>query len=234
MADLVKIENRSDQAVGHLIQQYKDKVVFEGLTRAVTDQLQLVENMLWDIYEKRWLPNATGAQLDGLGSIVGEDRQGRNDDDYAIRIRARIAINTSKGTAEDLMKVFKILTQATRCRFLPFYPAQCEAYVNADFSNLLNNNPGTYGFFEDPDALGFGDAYDSSEGGLFAEAGATNFQTIYDILQSVLAGGVRLNLIGFYSETDTFGFDDDPDALGFGESDDPTAGGYFAEGVSRT
>ena len=66
-------------------------------------QVQEVEDAVYQILTDTVLETAEGAQLDGLGEIVGEERAGRDDATYRIAIRTRIAINLSEGTIENIM-----------------------------------------------------------------------------------------------------------------------------------
>ncbi len=51
----------------------------------------------------------TGANLDLLGSIVGEPRIGRNDLSYRTAVQAKILLNLSSGTIEELYAIFALL-----------------------------------------------------------------------------------------------------------------------------
>jgi hypothetical protein len=66
-----------------------------------------LENALWDIIIKRYLDFAADAQLDTLGKIVGEPRNGLGDPAYRVRIRVRILINRSFGTTPDIINVLR-------------------------------------------------------------------------------------------------------------------------------
>lgn len=47
-------------------------------------------------------------------------------------------------------------------------------------------------------------------------------------LKQAVAAGVSIEIFGVYSAEDPFGFATDPDAVGFGDSNDPTIGGQLA------
>ena len=74
------------------------------ITAAVT-QVQELETALHDLYTDRRLGTAVGEQLDLLGRIVLEPRNGNSDADYERFIRARIATNNSEGRYDDLNRV---------------------------------------------------------------------------------------------------------------------------------
>lgn len=73
---------------------------------ALLRPLQVVENVFFDVIRARFLGHATGAQLDAIGHLVGEDRLGRLDDAvYRKAIRIRILVNGSSGRPEDLIAI---------------------------------------------------------------------------------------------------------------------------------
>lgn len=76
---------------------------------------------------ERRLTNAFGAQLDVLGDIVGEAREGDLDDEYRPRISAKILLNNSSGTAEELYAIFDLIKPATSTMAL--YPYEPAAFV---------------------------------------------------------------------------------------------------------
>lgn len=57
----------------------------------------------------RQLGTAFGVQLDAIGKLVGQLRNGLSDADYTRYIRARIAVNNSDGTIEDLITVARLV-----------------------------------------------------------------------------------------------------------------------------
>jgi hypothetical protein len=75
--------------------------------------VQEVENALFDILVQSSIADATGAQLDGLGQILGERRNGREDDVYRQAVAARFFLNKSSGTIEEILQLFRLITDAT-------------------------------------------------------------------------------------------------------------------------
>lgn len=223
-----KIDDITSNALDRLPTQFKGKERIEGMIAAFTDQLQEIEDVLSDLVEFRALDNAQGAQIDVIGKIVGEPRKGRNDDLYKLWVRARIAINTSRGTPEDLIKVFNIVTGSTRSHLHEYRPAEVEIFGNVDFSALVDSGPESFAFAGGSDGLGFGSVYDSGAGGIIASLGDNYISEFYTILDSVLAGGVRLNFIGWYDADEPFAFAGNAFGEGFGTVSDSTVGGKFA------
>lgn len=72
---------------------------------AVLTSIQDVENALQQLYRERRIDTAVGTQLDILGKIVGQPRNGLSDDTYRRRVRARVSVNRSDGLIEDILTV---------------------------------------------------------------------------------------------------------------------------------
>jgi hypothetical protein len=110
MANADNINNHVQSAIARLIEQYKGKPRIKGLITAFVDQVQELEDVLFDLRDDRSLNNATGATLDNIGSIVGVTRIfGESDTAYRIRIKNGIFTNRAQGTPEvliDLVKTF--------------------------------------------------------------------------------------------------------------------------------
>ena len=98
-----------DQALNARTADFRELPRFEELLRIVCEQVQEIEDALWQIASDS-VDTAEGVQLDGFGSIVGAERQGLSDDDYRALIRATIRANQSSGTAPDL---YSIVTAST-------------------------------------------------------------------------------------------------------------------------
>ncbi len=91
---------------------------FQALLEIFMSQIQDLEDASWEILRSRLLvwkdgaeaggdtvADATDAQLDMIGELVGEAREGREDEAYADAIRFRVRVNSSSGTPEDLLYV---------------------------------------------------------------------------------------------------------------------------------
>lgn len=106
------VRMHSDQALGRLI-EYWQKPKIRALLRTYTDELQELETAFWDILATRFVDYAYGVHLDKLGKLVGEARAGRGDATYRVRIKVRILINASFGTADDVIGVLMLLAEET-------------------------------------------------------------------------------------------------------------------------
>jgi hypothetical protein len=97
------------RGLGRLIERWKDDPVLTALVRMALSRFQEAENAAQQVATLRGIDTASGQQLDNLGALVGQQRQGMSDADYRLRIRARLLINRSSGTTPELIAVFELL-----------------------------------------------------------------------------------------------------------------------------
>jgi hypothetical protein len=69
-----------------------------------------------------------GDQLDKWGGLVGESRGGLEDDDYRRFIRARVLVNRSKGSTDELVKIMQLVTAPSTVRRYELPPAGFELF----------------------------------------------------------------------------------------------------------
>jgi len=133
-----QITDHSDAAVARLPEAHKDKENIELLITAVAAQTQEAENAWWQLFAERQIDTAIGQQLDDIGAIVGEARQGRSDDDYRRYICTRISANNSEGRISDLVRVARSVLNddSLTIRFEAQYPAGLVLHVE---SGLLDD-----------------------------------------------------------------------------------------------
>jgi hypothetical protein len=103
------VTDHADRAVARLRQQYKDKTNIEAWLRILVAPIQRLEDALWQLLTMRGIDEAEGVQLDALGKIVGQPRDGRSDSVYRRFIRARIATNKSNGAFENILTVTRLV-----------------------------------------------------------------------------------------------------------------------------
>lgn len=175
-------------------QQYKEIASQEGIIDAfVGFQTQDQEDLFWALIEETYIATAVGAQLDRIGEIVIQDRNGLSDEIYRVLIYAKIGANVSKGDPESIINVARLLTQSTLVHFQEYWPAgwgmavngppMSQDIINKVYSRLDKVDPGGVRFealvcFAEDDAfsfagttegLGFGDLTDLGVGGEFAQ-----------------------------------------------------------------
>lgn len=103
-----KVTDYAGEAVDRLATQLRGQPNIEQLVRVLAKQAQAIEDACWPILNES-VDNAEGVQLDGLGRIVGQEREGRPDDVFRVWIKARVQLNRSSGTPEQILSIFAAL-----------------------------------------------------------------------------------------------------------------------------
>jgi hypothetical protein len=113
------------EAVSRLCEFLKDKPKAIAYLTALCGPAQAIEDVLIQLLTERTVDTAIGAQLDTLGRIVGQDREGLGDDDFRRYIRARIATNRSSGLTNELLLISRLIVNDSDAaiRLTPSYPA---------------------------------------------------------------------------------------------------------------
>jgi hypothetical protein len=123
-----QITNYVQDGLSKLLQQYKGRALITGALTAFLQQAQNIENALYPLEGLCQIWNGTtvpafGAQLDGIGELVGITRNGLPDDEYALFIFGKIAENFSDDTTAAVLTVAAYLFQAPIMLMQPTYPA---------------------------------------------------------------------------------------------------------------
>jgi hypothetical protein len=100
-----------------------------SVIEAVCSQVQELEDALWSLKDAFNVDTAEGDQLDLLGKLVGEGRDGRTDDQYRTGVRARILVNSSEGTMAD----FYAIGEAIAKEYNPTFVARDLGYAGLYF-----------------------------------------------------------------------------------------------------
>lgn len=122
------ISDHVARAQARLLQQYKDKPGVGALIAALAGRAQVIENVLWGLLTQRSIATSVGAQLDGLGKLVGLSRAsvpgGVSDAVYRKWIQAQVLLNRSNGTIPDLDAIFSFVCDVgTVIQVVEFAPA---------------------------------------------------------------------------------------------------------------
>lgn len=59
----------------HLIGQFEGKKIFSAILSALGEEMDELDAVFIALRDKRWIDTGEGVQLDGIGQIVGQDRQ---------------------------------------------------------------------------------------------------------------------------------------------------------------
>lgn len=120
--------------------QFTNSPKLQQLIRAILTPLTSIEIDADSLVLERWIDTAEGVQLDGVGNIVNELRNGRNDDDYRQAIRFRVFVNISRGTPADMLHGVKVLTNPTDTQYFEVYPATVLIFTNGFFIDSSISN----------------------------------------------------------------------------------------------
>lgn len=111
-------------ALARVAQYLRDSPRFVGILTAFANRAQDLETALQAFPAARSLATGAGAQLDALGAIVGQARQGMSDADYRRYLQARVKVNRSSGTPEELLAMLRLaVSSATTIALVEYPPA---------------------------------------------------------------------------------------------------------------
>ncbi len=125
--------NHIELALSRLAGQFDGSENLKKLLTESVRPLQSIEQDFNDLKVNRWIESAVGQQLDNLGNIVGELRQGRDDETYRRVLLFRVFVNVSEGTPQVLLAALKFLTDPTDMQYIEVYPATVLLYTNGYF-----------------------------------------------------------------------------------------------------
>lgn len=124
-------------ALARLCQQFKGKPGIEALVSVFAQRYNTLEAVFWALLTQRTLDSAIGAQLDVIGNLVGQQRNGILDDDlYRRYIRARIVTNNSRGRIEDLIKVSRLVVNNTTVQIIVNLSGVASVVVRINLARL--------------------------------------------------------------------------------------------------
>lgn len=188
------ITDHKEQALARLREQYNNKPQILALINSWNGQIQELEEIIYGLSTSRSINTAVGYQLDLLGELLGKQRDGRSDADYRIVLLAKVAQNISRGTPEDAIGVFKILTSSNTVQLSD--GAHAEIYLLADhpltqdeINTILREMDSVVPAGVRINALGSFDPDDS-----FAYAGtdiAKGFGSLYDLTKGGKLATIR-------------------------------------------
>ena len=98
-----------DRVKNLLPQQYLNAPNINGIIEVLGTAFEDALNVANDIKNLPSISGNSGSQLDLIGSIVGEQRSGRDDAEYRAGIEFKIFQNTSKATVGDIKEILKSL-----------------------------------------------------------------------------------------------------------------------------
>lgn len=120
---LVYIGDHAERAAADVITPLKRKPRFRAFLDALMVGVQRLEDECFDLIVGRALDVAYGDALEQWGALVGEPRLGLGDDAYRRFLLARIRVNRSRGTVDDLVAIYKLVMDTEQVEYYAHYPA---------------------------------------------------------------------------------------------------------------
>lgn len=106
---LTYVPDHQGEAESRLLAQFDDAPKLHALVRALVAPLQTLEQAAFEVLSAFDVESARGAQLDVVGGLIGESRQGRSDTAYRAYVKARILANSSDGSAGTIYAIARAL-----------------------------------------------------------------------------------------------------------------------------
>lgn len=128
--EIVQITDYDDANLQYVLSQWINKDNFIGIIKAENLQANDTEDALFEIRDLFWIDTAEGDQLDILGDIQNETRQGRTDVNYRKAIKTRIIINNGSGEPETIYTALTDIYGATTARVKNAGNAHLDIYLN--------------------------------------------------------------------------------------------------------
>lgn len=132
----IKIDHE-EVGLSRLIDKFKDKPKVLGLFKSYLRRLNNVEDVFFDLLEKRSIYNAEGAQLDILGSLFNVDRLGREDESYRSAILLKVFQKKDDGTTEVFMESLRIAANTNNVDFWEHESGDVHALVGNGFNSKM-------------------------------------------------------------------------------------------------
>ena len=181
-----QITTHAADAKERLLFQYQGKTNIEALLDSLGgQQVQDLEDALFGIGSRLDIDSSEGVQLDNIGTIVGQPRNGQDDMTYQLFLKAKSGVNVSEGDVERVLSVWKIITGGTVVQVIDQYPAAIELFsdvpvpgeLEVEAFALMQNVVGAgvsitssiispdnaFGFEDSVDTLGFDDLFSTGQ-----------------------------------------------------------------------
>lgn len=201
-----------ETGLARLIAQYKNQPNLTGFITPYLTQCQELETVAFQILSiLSDVESQVGEQLDLVGRVVGQPRNGQTDTDYIKWILARMIVNRASGTPDELLQVLTQVNDNTHS-YTEYYPA---SFLIRLFGVLLDDPEQIAAILTETRAAGVGggllySTYGDDQTFIFADA---------DLVQGSSKLGFSLN----FKTPISVGYDPEPPehvAVGFPDGTD--------------
>ena len=109
-----RIDSHIADSLARLTSAYSQANNVRGLVTVFAGQVQRIEDALWAVAQGQLHKGGVlgAAQLDALGRIVGQDRDGLDNATYTALLLGQVGVNTSDATVSAIAFVAKTLFEA--------------------------------------------------------------------------------------------------------------------------
>lgn len=177
---IIYTPNYRDVAVSRLLAQFREQPNIVAVIKSLAGGVQAIENDAFGVLVSTTFTAATDIDLDHWGLLVGEERNGLDDDDYRTMISARILANRSIGTRDEIITIAQLVTAPSVVVHRDLFPACFQLDVargSAGFMTaararrvaellrsikpagvcmiIVESVEGAFGFLDNPDASPF-------------------------------------------------------------------------------
>ncbi len=129
-------KKRAEQQVGRLTAHMRENDDLVNLIKGLSGAShQVIEDVYYDLRNKRHLGDAANAQLDVLGRHLITLRNGLTDENYTVLLNTRYNFFQRSGEPERLIELFQLLTGAYLIEYDDTYCEQCNS-LTAHFTSL--------------------------------------------------------------------------------------------------
>ena len=123
------IDDHEDRAIARLPGYQQSATNWIRLLRATLSEAQAFEDALDQLQNERHLSVAIGQQLDDIGTILDEAREGKSDGEYRIVLQGRASELAGSGEGDRVIDAYLFLTGAEIILLTEHQPATMELFA---------------------------------------------------------------------------------------------------------
>lgn len=120
--------NHVKNGLAELPSQFFDSTNLRTVLQIYLEEVQEIEQLLYDYQRFSSIEGAFGVMLDRIGEDVGVRREGLDDEDYRKVIKVKIISNSSEGTADTVISLWKFLLDTDDVSLKEEFPAGIELF----------------------------------------------------------------------------------------------------------